>query len=98
MQKEDKVKHTFTIITAFSVISLYLTVNSTGMPLESVESSFLLGLVLFLYTCWFIFETHTIESIGIKEAAIQNLKNNPAIWGIGIYYLVVVFLLIHAYM
>ena len=97
MQKEDKVKHSFSIITTFSVISLYLVIKHVGFPLESVGASFLLSFIFFLYVCWFVFETHMLDNVSIKEAAMHNLKTNAAVWGIGIFYLVFGFLLIHAY-
>ncbi len=71
-------------VTRLNFLFLPVFLPSVDKPLGSV----CLMILLILYAGWFVHSTKTEENIPLRDAVVVNLKTNPAIWGMIVYYLV----------
>ncbi len=100
MEEKKDNNHTFlyslTFLSIVVLVGCFATHLITGKPaimqMDSLPGSVLIGIVLFLYLCWFIYESREKEQLPLKDAIRLNLKHNPAV--IGMYFFWFVFILV----
>ncbi len=77
----------FWLITVFSILLAYFTYIVKNISLESEKGTLVFGFLLFLYLCWFIYDTFVSNySTSLIDAVKFNLTRNPAIWSMYCYW------------
>jgi len=97
MNNTDNTETVHYIITFFSFILLagcFATTLFTGKPaliqFDSLAGSFLLGSVFLFYTLWFVYEDATTQQISISQSLLFNIKKNPTLIFICLYWIVLI--------
>lgn len=96
MKRTDTFNYILTFIAVVVLVGSFATQLITGTQplvyLDSLAGSFLIGIFLVLYLTWFIYDTSATTQISFKEAALINLKSNPASWCIYAFWIVFIFI------
>ncbi|MCP3872992.1 MAG: hypothetical protein GY699_07545 [Desulfobacteraceae bacterium] len=88
--------YTLTFLSFVILIGCFATHLITGNPaliqMDSLAGSILIGIVLFFYLCWFIYDSKVTHNLTTNESIHMNMKSNPTV--ISMYFFWFVFILV----
>ena len=88
-KKADRSFVFWLLVTIISAFIVFVNFSVFHVSFDSLYGAVLLGLILFLYFCWFVYDTFESEQkISLARAVKFNLKNNNAVISMYFYWAV----------
>ena len=76
-------------VTIISAVIVFVSFRVFHVSFDSLKGSVMFGLILFLYLCWFVYDTlESVQNIGLDRAIKLNLKKNNAVIAMYFYWAV----------
>ncbi|MCD4719369.1 MAG: hypothetical protein K8S13_05860 [Desulfobacula sp.] len=88
----DTILYILTFLSIVTLVGSFATHLITGkpafIPMDSLAGSILIGVIFFCYLCWLIYDSKLAKKISLNESINFNMKHNPVVFGMYIYWFV----------
>jgi len=96
-KNEGKSTAVFWALTIFCFVLFWMTYMVKNISIESITGASVFAGILFLYFCWFVYDTLlTGQNNDMMQAIKYNFKDNGAVWAMCCYWLVFAFFVVDA--
>jgi membrane-bound acyltransferase YfiQ involved in biofilm formation len=88
-EKADRSFIYWLFVTIISALIIFVSSMVFHVSFDSLNGGVMLGFILFLYLCWFIYDTfESVQNISLARAVKFNLKKNNAVIAMYFYWAV----------